>query len=192
MIDDMISPPRRDRRHRDLQRPANPDRLVTHRLRAFRVEGDTVRMVTKGDANDAAERWNVAATARSAALWSTSRARPRAGAAGQPHGPPRADAEILVLGLWVLVDVGASRVRRSRAPPRGGLIDVTAARSADLVAVRVDPRRRSAGFGRCQAGADPLASASKATGSLSIDISLDSGAILSSPDRRPDDRRPVR
>jgi signal peptidase I len=39
--------------------PANPDRLITHRLRRARVEGDTAHMVTLGDANDAPERWDV-------------------------------------------------------------------------------------------------------------------------------------
>jgi signal peptidase len=39
--------------------PAQPDRLITHRLRRARVEGDTAHMVTKGDANDAPERWDV-------------------------------------------------------------------------------------------------------------------------------------
>ena len=39
--------------------PANPGRLITHRLRRARVEGDSAHMVTKGDANDAPERWDV-------------------------------------------------------------------------------------------------------------------------------------
>jgi signal peptidase len=39
--------------------PANPDRLITHRLRRARVEGHTAHMVTRGDANDAPERWDV-------------------------------------------------------------------------------------------------------------------------------------
>lgn len=36
-------------------------RLVTHRLRSIHIEGATARMVTKGDANNAPERWSVAA-----------------------------------------------------------------------------------------------------------------------------------
>jgi signal peptidase I len=39
--------------------PSRDGRLVTHRLRSMRVEGDTASMVTKGDANDAVERWTV-------------------------------------------------------------------------------------------------------------------------------------
>ena len=37
--------------------PSRDGRLVTHRLRSIRVEGATAYMVTKGDANDAVERW---------------------------------------------------------------------------------------------------------------------------------------
>ncbi|MGH2761442.1 MAG: signal peptidase I [Thermoleophilaceae bacterium] len=37
-------------------------RQVTHRLRSMRVEGGVAHMVTKGDANDAAERWSVPVT----------------------------------------------------------------------------------------------------------------------------------
>jgi signal peptidase I len=37
--------------------PSRAGRLVTHRLRSMRVDGATAHMVTKGDANDAVERW---------------------------------------------------------------------------------------------------------------------------------------
>lgn len=36
-------------------------RMITHRLRSVQIEGATAKMVTKGDANDAPERWSVAA-----------------------------------------------------------------------------------------------------------------------------------
>jgi signal peptidase len=39
--------------------PSRDGRLVTHRLRNSRVEGSMAHMVTKGDANDAVERWTV-------------------------------------------------------------------------------------------------------------------------------------
>jgi signal peptidase I len=39
--------------------PSRDGRLVTHRLRGVRIEGPTAFMVTKGDANDAVERWTV-------------------------------------------------------------------------------------------------------------------------------------
>jgi signal peptidase I len=39
--------------------PSRGGRLVTHRLRSMRVDGTIAYMVTKGDANDAVERWTV-------------------------------------------------------------------------------------------------------------------------------------
>jgi signal peptidase len=41
--------------------PSRHGQLVTHRLRSIRPHGATVAMVTKGDANDAVERWSVPA-----------------------------------------------------------------------------------------------------------------------------------
>lgn len=40
--------------------PEDPTRVLTHRVRELRVEGGTVRFVTKGDANTGTERWQVA------------------------------------------------------------------------------------------------------------------------------------
>lgn len=40
--------------------PRGSARLITHRLRKVEVRGRTARMVTKGDANNAVERWSVA------------------------------------------------------------------------------------------------------------------------------------
>jgi signal peptidase I len=42
--------------------PANQNRLVTHRVRAMRVRGDSVTFVTRGDANNVSERWAVSAS----------------------------------------------------------------------------------------------------------------------------------
>jgi signal peptidase len=39
--------------------PKHRGRTITHRLKRIRVEGTTAYMVTRGDANDTAERWNV-------------------------------------------------------------------------------------------------------------------------------------
>ena len=39
--------------------PENPNRLVTHRVRTLRVQDDRVRFVTRGDANNVSERWQV-------------------------------------------------------------------------------------------------------------------------------------
>jgi signal peptidase I len=44
--------------------PTGRKRLITHRVRSLRVHGDTVQVVTKGDANNAVERWTVPANGR--------------------------------------------------------------------------------------------------------------------------------
>jgi len=44
--------------------PTGRKRLITHRIRSLRVQGNTVHVVTKGDANDAVERWTVPADGR--------------------------------------------------------------------------------------------------------------------------------
>jgi signal peptidase I len=41
--------------------PDNADRLITHRVRAMRVQGDAVVFRTRGDANNISERWRVPA-----------------------------------------------------------------------------------------------------------------------------------
>lgn len=42
--------------------PGDPERLITHRVRAMRAQGDRVVFVTRGDANNVSERWRVPAT----------------------------------------------------------------------------------------------------------------------------------
>ena len=44
--------------------PTGRKRLITHRIRSLRVQGNTVRVVTKGDANNAVELWTVPADGR--------------------------------------------------------------------------------------------------------------------------------
>lgn len=39
--------------------PADPTRLLTHRVREIRVRGTTVQFVTKGDANTDVEHWQI-------------------------------------------------------------------------------------------------------------------------------------
>jgi signal peptidase len=39
--------------------PNNSERLITHRVRSMRVQGDRVAFVTRGDANNVSERWRV-------------------------------------------------------------------------------------------------------------------------------------
>jgi signal peptidase len=88
------------------QDPTRGKRLVTHRVRSIRAEGDTAFFVTKGDANNAVERWSV----------------PTAGEIGRVvyHVPKVGYARavltgrnarfallgmVLLLGFWVLIDV---------------------------------------------------------------------------------------
>jgi signal peptidase len=44
--------------------PANQARLITHRLSSFRARAGRFEMVTRGDANNTAERWSVSASGR--------------------------------------------------------------------------------------------------------------------------------
>lgn len=41
--------------------PQDDERLITHRLRQLQPEGDLINVVTKGDANNAPERWSMRA-----------------------------------------------------------------------------------------------------------------------------------
>jgi signal peptidase I len=65
VVDEVISP--LDARVGDVVTfpdPENRTRLITHRLRSIRVKGRTAMMVTKGDANDTVERWDVSTKGR--------------------------------------------------------------------------------------------------------------------------------
>jgi signal peptidase len=44
--------------------PTGRKRLITHRIRSIQVQGSVVHVVTKGDANNAVERWTVPANGR--------------------------------------------------------------------------------------------------------------------------------
>jgi len=62
VVEETIAP--RDARVSDVvtfKDPEHEGRLVTHRLKRVRFEGGVARMVTKGDANNTVERWNVPA-----------------------------------------------------------------------------------------------------------------------------------
>ncbi len=39
--------------------PADPTRLITHRARSIQAVGNTIRFVTKGDANNSVENWEI-------------------------------------------------------------------------------------------------------------------------------------
>jgi signal peptidase len=107
VVDEMIAPT--EARIGDIVTftdPAHPDRLITHRLRSASVEGDTVHMVTKGDANDAPERWDIDTSGQigrvkfHVPLLGHARAM-----VGTRQGYMVLMLAIVMLGAWVLADV---------------------------------------------------------------------------------------
>ncbi|HEX7168276.1 MAG TPA: signal peptidase I [Acidimicrobiales bacterium] len=46
------------------QDPAGDGRLITHRVRRATLDGDSVHVITQGDANESVERWTIATTGR--------------------------------------------------------------------------------------------------------------------------------
>jgi signal peptidase len=65
VIDKHISP--LDARMGDIitfQDPDDPSRLLTHRVRSVHVTGDTVAIITKGDASNGVQRWKIPADGR--------------------------------------------------------------------------------------------------------------------------------
>ena len=92
--------------------PADRSRLITHRLRAVQVEGERVRMTTKGDANDTVERWTMDLDGE---LGVVRRRVPRLGfVLGQVQSLP---GRLLLLGIPALL-LGLVELRRIWAPPR--------------------------------------------------------------------------
>lgn len=96
--------------------PENPDRLITHRLKAARVEGDTARMVTRGDANDAPERWSVPVDGEIGRVIVNV---PKLGhvqaLAGTRSGYLVLMIVVVLLGAWILLDVWRSPKPNSTA-----------------------------------------------------------------------------
>jgi signal peptidase len=86
--------------------PTRDGRLVTHRLEKVRAEGDTAFMVTKGDANNAVERWSVPTDGE---IGRVVYHVPKVGYVRAFMTGPRARLAllgiVLVLGAGVLVDV---------------------------------------------------------------------------------------
>ena len=86
--------------------PANSDRLITHRLRRARFEGNTAHMVTRGDANDTPERWDVELDGE---IGRVAFHVPKLGQVralvGTREGYLAVMAALLLLGAWVLKDV---------------------------------------------------------------------------------------
>ena len=93
--------------------PADPERLITHRVRRVQPQGSTVIIETKGDANNTGERWHIPAKGSigrvTHRVW-------RLGyvlhAAGSPHG------RLLMVGGPALALCGMALVRiwRPRRP----------------------------------------------------------------------------
>jgi signal peptidase len=97
--------------------PEHPDRLITHRLRRAWVKDGTAHMVTKGDANDAPERWDVDADGQIGRvivhipLLGHVRA-----LIGSREGYLLLVLVIFALGAWVLADVWKQPARRETEP----------------------------------------------------------------------------
>jgi signal peptidase len=84
--------------------------LVTHRIRAIRVSGATVHVVTRGDANDGSERWSVAAGGR---VGRVAYRLPKLGYATVAAGTPLGRLLLVVVPAILL---GAMEIRRVWRP----------------------------------------------------------------------------
>jgi signal peptidase I len=86
--------------------PANPDRQITHRLRSARVEGDTAYMVTRGDANDTPEKWDVPVDGEiGRVVYSVPKLGYVRALVGTRQGYIILTIGLMLLGVWVLVDL---------------------------------------------------------------------------------------
>ena len=94
--------------------PANPGRQITHRLKSARVEGNTAHMVTKGDANDTVEEWEVPVDGEiGRVIYNVPKLGYVRALVGTRQGYVVIMAALLLLGAWVLADVW-----RPRGPAR--------------------------------------------------------------------------
>lgn len=86
--------------------PEDHERLITHRLRSVRVQGGKAFMVTRGDANDSSERWNVALDAE---IGRVAYHLPMLGYVRSWISGSSARLALLVvvglLGVWMLIDI---------------------------------------------------------------------------------------
>jgi signal peptidase len=90
--------------------PANPTRLITHRLRSARVEGNTAHMVTKGDANDTVEKWEVPVDGEiGRVVYNVPKLGYVRAMIGTRQGYVVLMVALLLLGGWVLKDVWRPR-----------------------------------------------------------------------------------
>jgi signal peptidase I len=94
--------------------PANSKRLITHRLRSARIEGNTAHMVTKGDANDTVEKWDVPVDGEiGRVVYHVPKLGYARALVGTRQGYVILMVALLLLGAWVLMDVW-----RPRGPAR--------------------------------------------------------------------------
>jgi signal peptidase len=93
--------------------PTDADRLITHRVKEVVITGDEARFVTKGDANNSAERWAVAADGEVGLVLYTL---PKLGYALAWLGHPL--AKLLLVAIPALL-FGAYELRRIWAPSEG-------------------------------------------------------------------------
>jgi signal peptidase len=118
VVDEMIAPT--EARVGDIvtfSDPAHPGRLITHRLQRASVEGDTVHMVTKGDANDAPERWDIEVNGQVGRVMFHVPLLGHARAMiGTRQGYVALLLVLMVLGAWVLVDVWRRPATRELEP----------------------------------------------------------------------------
>ena len=96
--------------------PANEDRSITHRLRSVRVEGNTAHMVTRGDANDSAEQWEIALDGEiGRVVYHVPKLGYVRALVGTRNGYVVLTLALLLLGSWVLADVWRPRGRAHEA-----------------------------------------------------------------------------
>ena len=90
--------------------PANRGRLITHRLQSARVEGNTAHMVTKGDANDTVEKWDVPVDGEiGRVIYHVPKLGYVRALVGTRQGYVVLMVALLLLGGWVLMDVWRPR-----------------------------------------------------------------------------------
>jgi signal peptidase I len=89
--------------------PEDRGRMISHRLRSIRIEGDKAYMVTRGDANDTSEHWNVGLDDQ---IGRVVYAVPYAGFVRSWISGANVRIGVLallgVLGLWMLADIWRS------------------------------------------------------------------------------------
>jgi signal peptidase len=114
VVDEPIGP--REVRVGDIVTFADPDhrgRRITHRVRSIHISGARARFVTKGDANDTVERWDMEANGR---LGRVVYRVPAVGYVLVHLGDPRAKIALIVVPAALLALLELVRIWRPREP----------------------------------------------------------------------------